>query len=54
MKIYMKDGRVFQIIKPCAFGGRPTFSYANGLLSFLAKGHNTTVTVLMNEIALVG
>ena len=54
MKIYMKDGRVYQIIKPCAFGNKPTFAYENGLLSFYARGYNTAVTVNMNDISLVG
>lgn len=50
----MKDGRVYQIIKPCAFGNKPTFAYENGLLSFYARGYNTVVTVYMNDISLVG
>lgn len=54
MKIYMKDGRIFQIIRPCAFGKKPTFAYENGWLSFYARGYHTTITVNLSDIALIG
>lgn len=54
MKIHMKDGRIFQIIRPCAFGKKPTFAYENGWLSFYARGYHTAVTVRLDDISLVG
>ena len=54
MKIYMKDGRIFQIIRPCAFGKKPTFAYENGWLSFYAKGCHTIVPVNLSDISLIG
>jgi hypothetical protein len=54
MIIQMKDGRVFHVIKPCAFGKKPTFAYEDGWISFYAKEYHTTVTVNLNDIALVG
>ena len=54
LKIYMKDGRIFQVIKPCAFGKKPTFAYENEWLSFYARGYHTTVTVNLSDISLIG
>ena len=53
MTIIMHDGRIFRVIRPSAFGKKPTLAYENGLLSFLARGYPNTVTVNMSDIALV-
>lgn len=54
MKIWTRDGKLYFVIKPSAYGAKPTLAYENGRLSFFARGHENVVTINMDDIMYVG
>ena len=54
MRIWTRDGKLYHLIKPSAFGKRPTLSYLDGKLSFYARGYADAVTISMDDITYVG
>ena len=53
MRIWTRDGKLYHLIKPSAYGNRPTLAYEDGKLSFFARGYESVVTINMDDITFV-